>query len=126
MGDVVVHGTRESRFVLERESGEELLTRLIAANASAGMRPLNLLIIVAHPDDEAIGAGSLLRGFPGASVVHVTDGAPADADYARPRKGFESRDAYANARRYEVVAALGHHRHSPGIADSRARVCGRR
>lgn len=119
MGDVVVHGTRESRFVLERESGEELLTRLIAANASAGMRPLNLLIIVAHPDDEAIGAGGLLRGYPDATVVHVTDGGGADLASVIAR-GFGSREDYAAARRHEVLAALA----LAGIPATRVRCLG--
>lgn len=67
--------------------------------------PRKVLIIVAHPDDEAIGAGAVLRGFPDVTVVHVTDGAPLDEGYAQ-RKGFPTREAYAAARRNEVVAAL--------------------
>lgn len=67
--------------------------------------PRRVVVIVAHPDDEAIGAGAVLRGFPNVTVVHVTDGAPLDEDYARA-KGFENRDAYAQTRRNEVVAAL--------------------
>ncbi|MEO5568890.1 MAG: PIG-L family deacetylase [Gemmatimonadaceae bacterium] len=64
-----------------------------------------VVVIVAHPDDEAIGAGAVLRGFPDVTVVHVTDGAPLDEGYAQ-RKGFQDRDAYAAARRREVTAAL--------------------
>jgi len=67
--------------------------------------PRRVVVIVAHPDDEAIGAGAVLRGFPDVHVVHVTDGAPLDPGYAQSR-GYESRDDYAQARRNEVVAAL--------------------
>jgi len=65
-----------------------------------------VLFVVAHPDDEVVGAGgSLLSHFEDARVVHVTDGAPADMFDAR-NYGFASRDDYANARRQEAVAAL--------------------
>ena len=73
------------------------------STGEAGAR--RVVVIVAHPDDEAIGAGAVLRGFPDVTVIHVTDGAPLDEEYAR-RRGFVSRDAYAEARRKEVVAAL--------------------
>jgi LmbE family N-acetylglucosaminyl deacetylase len=76
-------------------------------------------VIVAHPDDEAIGAGSVLRDFPDVTVVHVTDGAPNDEGYAQT-KGFVSREEYARARRAEVVAALD----VIGIPPSRIRGLG--
>ena len=97
--------TRESRFILERESGEELLRRLIVANHAAGDPPLKLVVVVAHPDDEAIGAGGLLRGYRDATVVHITDGGGVD-DVNAVQRGFPSREAYTNARRAEVLRAL--------------------
>jgi LmbE family N-acetylglucosaminyl deacetylase len=66
----------------------------------------HVVVIVAHPDDEAIGAGAVLRGFPDVTIVHATDGAPLDEGYSQ-NKGFASREAYALARRSEVIAALG-------------------
>jgi LmbE family N-acetylglucosaminyl deacetylase len=75
--------------------------------------------VVAHPDDEAISAGALLKGLPHATIIHVTDGAPADDAYAQ-RKGFPNRSAYAAARRSEVVAALD----VIGIPDNRIRNLG--
>lgn len=119
MPDLLIRGAPESRFTLERESGAELLERLVAANAAAGMDPLNLLVVVAHPDDEAIGAGALLRGYPNATIVHLTDGGGADIPSVRAR-GFASREDYAHARRREVLAALA----LVGIPSSQVRCLG--
>jgi LmbE family N-acetylglucosaminyl deacetylase len=93
---------RDTRPALKKHVAEDVLAR-ITADATVARR---VAVIVAHPDDEAIGAGIVLRGIPNVTVVHVTDGAPADAEYAR-RKGFDSPEAYARARRQEVTAALG-------------------
>lgn len=62
-------------------------------------------LVVAHPDDETIGAGGLLSRLSAATVVHVTDGAPRDMIDAR-RLGFASADDYAEARHRELDAAL--------------------
>ncbi|WNG41840.1 PIG-L family deacetylase [Archangium minus] len=45
-----------------------------------------ILVVAAHPDDEVLGASWLLLHGPGCHVVHVTDGAPRDASYARLRE----------------------------------------
>jgi N-acetylglucosamine malate deacetylase 2 len=64
------------------------------------------LFVVAHPDDEVIGAGgSLLSHFECCKIVHLTDGAPADMFDAR-RAGFSGRHDYAHARREEAAEAL--------------------
>jgi N-acetylglucosamine malate deacetylase 2 len=54
------------------------------------------MIVVAHPDDETLGAGALLARLDHAFVVHLADGAPAAPE----------RQAYADRRRREVLAAL--------------------
>jgi N-acetylglucosamine malate deacetylase 2 len=62
------------------------------------------LIIAAHPDDEVIGLGSRLPEMKSSAlIVHSTDGAPlTDALVA----GFSGKEAYADARRQELAAAL--------------------
>lgn len=63
------------------------------------------LLVVAHPDDEALGAGALLTRLADASIVIVTDGAPSDGTAARAA-GFDGNDAYRQARIQETAAAL--------------------
>ena len=77
------------------------------------------LIIVAHPDDEVVGAGGRLPRLRDATVVHVTDGAPRDMRDARAL-GFASREDYARARREELAAALA----LAGLDPARARCLG--
>jgi N-acetylglucosamine malate deacetylase 2 len=61
------------------------------------------VILVAHPDDEVIGFGALMRQMRRPVVVFATDGAPRD-DYFW--KQYGSREAYAEVRRKEAKAAL--------------------
>src|SRR4051794_31436907 len=71
--------------------------------------PRRVLIVAAHPDDEVVSSGTLLRRLcrAGAAVyvMHVTDGSPRDVRYARER-GFETREEYSSARRRELACAL--------------------
>ncbi len=64
-----------------------------------------LLVIVAHPDDEVIGAGAHFRLWPRATFVHVTDGAPRNMSDAL-RAGIRTREQYAAVRRKELQQAL--------------------
>jgi len=86
-----------------RAADTAALERLCAASArEPGPRTL---IIVAHPDDEVIGAAGRLSFLPDTHIVHVTDGAPHDMRDALAA-GFRTREAYAAARRAEALAAL--------------------
>jgi N-acetylglucosamine malate deacetylase 2 len=64
-----------------------------------------VLLVAAHPDDEWLGAGSLLPILPDIWIVQVTDGAPRDMRDARAL-GFRTREEYAHARRREALSAL--------------------
>jgi LmbE family N-acetylglucosaminyl deacetylase len=70
------------------------------------MSDMTALIIAAHPDDETIGAGSLLPIFRQLTIVHVTDGAPRNMEDAF-RAGYHSRNDYAKERKNELLRALG-------------------
>jgi LmbE family N-acetylglucosaminyl deacetylase len=61
------------------------------------------LIIVAHPDDEAVCCGALLQRVREPLVLFCTDGAPRDPYFWQK---FGSRAAYARLRRQEARRAL--------------------
>lgn len=75
------------------------------------------LVLVAHPDDETIGAGARLAELDPCAIVIVTDGAPADPYFMR-RGGCSDRAGYAALRRRELQAAL----HTGGVPAERVRA----
>lgn len=115
---LVIAPDRDARYRPPSEITREVLERIAQRATLAKLLPTTL-VVVAHPDDEAIGAGGLLAGLPDAVVAHVTDGAPRDELYAQS-KGFQTREEYARARRREVAAALSH----VGITPERCRGLG--
>lgn len=62
-------------------------------------------VVVAHPDDETVGAGSRLTQFRDSLFVYTTDGAPRNPRDSRAA-GFRGREEYAAARRTELESAL--------------------
>jgi LmbE family N-acetylglucosaminyl deacetylase len=72
-----------------------------------GSADLAVVVVAAHPDDETLGASSLLARFPSAVVVHLTDGAPRDPRFRSPAAPA-SRAEYAQLRHQEALAALAH------------------
>lgn len=81
--------------------GSDILERL------ARRAPIEapVAVVVAHPDDETIGAGASLGLFRKLLLVHVTDGAPKNLSDAKAA-GFSTAAEYAAARRGELAAAL--------------------
>lgn len=67
--------------------------------------PERVVVVVAHPDDEVLAAGSRMDRMEDLTVIHVTDGSPRDMEDAR-REGFSTREDYAALRRREVAAAM--------------------
>jgi len=70
------------------------------------LRAEHALLIVAHPDDEAISAITLLARLPHVEIVIVTNGAPQNGRAAR-RAGFETLEDYSRARQEETRRSLG-------------------
>ncbi len=82
-------------------AAERVLARL------AARAPIDepVALVVAHPDDETIGAGSAMKLFRNLLLVHVTDGAPRNLADAVAH-GFPDAASYAAARRAELRRAL--------------------
>jgi LmbE family N-acetylglucosaminyl deacetylase len=67
--------------------------------------PEPVAVVVAHPDDEVLAAGSRMSRMDDLTIIHTTDGSPRDMEDAR-REGMATVDDYAALRRREVVAAM--------------------
>ena len=69
---------------------------------------MSMLVVVAHPDDETIGAGGMMAGLAAVEdvhVVHLTDGAPRDRRWF-PQHFDGTREEYAATRAAEARQAL--------------------
>lgn len=86
-----------------RQDAARLWLRRLEAHAEGIGQ--DLLIVVAHSDDEVVGIGGQLDRLRGLRLVHVTDSAPRDLVDAHA-VGFDRWQDYAAARRQELLAAL--------------------
>lgn len=75
------------------------------ALASGARIDAPVAIVVAHPDDETLWAGSALRRLTRLKLIHATDGAPFDMHDAHDL-GIERREDYAALRAVELERAL--------------------
>lgn len=73
--------------------------------AQADRVDLPVAVVVAHQDDETLGLGARFSHLRLLTLIHLTDGAPRRMRDAH-KAGFESREAYAQARAAELNAAL--------------------
>jgi N-acetylglucosamine malate deacetylase 2 len=100
----IIRSRNDPRFRVERGELVEAL-RQFDGDLDGEAATARTLIVVAHPDDEAVGAGAQLARLDDVTVLHVTDGAPRTPGYAE-RMGFSSADEYREFRRLEVRTAL--------------------
>jgi LmbE family N-acetylglucosaminyl deacetylase len=78
---------------------------LIAALRAPAALPIPAtLVVLAHPDDETVGAGSRLSRLQRARFIYVTDGSPRNGRDAA-RQGL-SAASYARLRRHELETVL--------------------
>lgn len=96
------------------DAGSEILGATFSPAGDPQPVP-STMMVVAHPDDEVIGAGGQLRRFQSDLVVCVTDGAPADMSDAKAAGIFDRRE-YAARRRQEFHSALA----LAGLTEDRA------
>ncbi len=81
------------------------LPAYLAAPSGSPLPLPRLLVVLAHPDDEVLAYGGRMERLAHSRLLSVTDGAPADGtDMAA--HGFKTRQAYRDARRAELNAAL--------------------
>jgi LmbE family N-acetylglucosaminyl deacetylase len=84
-----------------RQAGAAFLADL----AAGGPIHQRVALVVAHPDDETIGAGGQLHRFRNLTLIVASDGAPRDGRDMR-RTGHASLEDYARTRRTELMRAL--------------------
>jgi LmbE family N-acetylglucosaminyl deacetylase len=97
-------------------SADDLLDWFAGDSRGRGPRAL---VLVAHPDDETVGAGGRLASLDPAAIVVITDGAPRDPFFMR-EAGCTDRAGYAALRRRELESALA----AAGVPRERVRHLG--
>jgi LmbE family N-acetylglucosaminyl deacetylase len=83
----------------------DTLLDAIADPERAPIEAGEIAIVTAHPDDETLAFGAIMRRLKGVRVVLATDGSPRDMKTQRVL-GFPSVEAYRDARHIELTAAL--------------------
>lgn len=93
--------------------GRDTLSGVDAGIGAPGSRPLSVVVLAAHPDDETLGAAGLVHRLAtvGARITYVI---ASDGESSHPASPSTTSSALARLRREEVVAAV--HRVAPGAA----------
>jgi LmbE family N-acetylglucosaminyl deacetylase len=86
------------------ETSIEALKQLLWGEPDPALR---VAVLAAHPDDETIGASTLLARLPGTQIIYLTDGAPRNRNLWPPNM-HGSREEYAEVRGHEAASALAH------------------
>ena len=90
---------------MHSSTSSSLLARIIAPATARHTFFPRLLVVLAHPDDEVLALGGRLNQLHGSRLLCITNGAPADGLDAHAH-GFQTLQAYADARRDELHAAF--------------------
>jgi LmbE family N-acetylglucosaminyl deacetylase len=88
-----------------RDQAQHFLSALAGRNAFSGVDSPKILFLVAHPDDETIGASAVLGRCSDRTIIFLTDGAPRDPQFRSPHVSG-SRETYALVRAEEAASAL--------------------
>jgi LmbE family N-acetylglucosaminyl deacetylase/uncharacterized coiled-coil protein SlyX len=108
-------GVTQNRFLVDPHDGPTLL-----ALVSEPIVTARVVVVVAHPDDETIGAGALLARTVDAHVIVVTDGAPLDSSMWPRELAAGTREEYGQIRREELQLAMA----EAGIGRERVHLLG--
>ncbi len=96
----------DSAAASAQRHGAALLARLGAPSLAEAPPLPRTIVVVAHPDDETVSAGSRLPRLARARFVYVTDGAPRDGLDAACHGFTPAEYAAARGRELEAVLAL--------------------
>jgi glycosyltransferase involved in cell wall biosynthesis/LmbE family N-acetylglucosaminyl deacetylase len=91
-------------FRLARHAAEQ--AEFNHVNSETPFSHLHVMIVVAHPDDEVLGAATAMADFRRLTLVHITDGAPSLR--MAWKRGYPTRSSYSRARFRELHRALTH------------------
>jgi len=103
-----LHSYPPAYIKLQVAGNSQKANQILDALGSLDQTPIaaeKTAVVVAHPDDEAVGIAGQLPRLSRPTIIHLTDGAPNDLSFAQAC-GFATREDYAAARKKEMKNAL--------------------